>query len=145
MALSILLLLMGAASLEAGPRSLAVDSGTVDSFRMSPHLSPFLAPVSYAAIVSGKIKHLGELVLRVDDLETMRRFYEDVVGLELFADESDEGRVFLRIADAVDGHPQLLGLFVRPKPEHDPQRKIMDHFAFVIDREDYADEFRRLE
>jgi len=93
----------------------------------------------------GKVRHLGELVVRVDDLEKMRDFYENVVGLELFCDESDEGRIFLKAGDAVDGHPQLSAIFVRPRADFDPERKIMDHFAFVIDVADYTDEFKRLE
>lgn len=92
-----------------------------------------------------RIKHLGELVVRVDDLQKMREFYENVVGLELFCDESDEGRIFFKAGDAVDGHPQLFAIFVRPRAEFDPERKILDHFAFVIERDHYQSEFKRLE
>ena len=84
---------------------------------------------------------LGELVLRVDDLDRMKVFYRDVVGLDVYHDEPPY--VFMKIADAADGHPQLLGLFDRPKAEPS-EAKIMDHFAFLIDLEDYEREERRL-
>jgi catechol-2,3-dioxygenase len=83
----------------------------------------------------------GELVIRVDDLERMKSFYRDIVGLEVFHDEPPH--VFMKVADAVDGHPQLLGLFDRPKAEPG-ERKIMDHFALLIDLDDYEAEERRL-
>ena len=73
----------------------------------------------------------------------MKRFYVDVVGLEIYEDRSPEF-FFLRIADGVDGHPQVLAVFDRPVAEH-TDRKILDHFAFVIDLADYDPEKQRLE
>jgi catechol 2,3-dioxygenase len=87
------------------------------------------------------MKRFGEIVLRVDDLAAMKSFYRDIVGLEVFHDEPPY--VFMEIGDAVDGHPQLLGLFDRPKSDQD-ERKILDHFAFLIDLEDYEAEEARL-
>jgi catechol 2,3-dioxygenase-like lactoylglutathione lyase family enzyme len=55
------------------------------------------------------IQGLGEIALRVRDLETMTSFYRDIVGLE-FMDAGD-GWVFFRIADGVEGHTQVVGLF----------------------------------
>jgi catechol-2,3-dioxygenase len=95
-------------------------------------------------VKNSAIRFLGELVIRVDDLQRMREFYENVVGLEVFADESPE-YVFFRVADGVEGHPQLLAMFDRPKPEFDAVHKVLDHFAFVIDVGDYPGELRRLE
>lgn len=84
---------------------------------------------------------LAELVIHVNDLERMKSFYRDVVGLEVFHD--DPPHVFMKVADAVEGHPQLLGLFDRPKAEPE-ERKIMSHFAFLIPLEDYEAEHERL-
>jgi catechol-2,3-dioxygenase len=91
----------------------------------------------------GGIRGLGELALRVADLDAMRAFYRDVVGLEIL-DESVPGSVFFRVAAAVEGHPQTLVLFDRGV-ELDRDRTTVDHFAFLIDLEDYDPQRDRLE
>jgi catechol-2,3-dioxygenase len=52
--------------------------------------------------------------------------------------------VFLKIADAAEGHPQLLALFDR-KADFGPERTRLDHFAFLIELADYEREKERLE
>ncbi len=89
------------------------------------------------------IHSLGELALRVNDLEKMKAFYRDVVGLEIYSEESP-GLVFLRIGEGVEGHPQILGLFDRDTMVEQP-RTTLDHFAFIIDLADHEIEKRRLE
>lgn len=89
------------------------------------------------------IKALGELGLRVNDLEKMRAFYCDVIGLEVF-DDPNPNLVFLRIADAVEGHPLLLALFDR-ETSVEQERSTLDHFAFLIDRTDYDATKERIE
>lgn len=86
---------------------------------------------------------LGELALRVNDLESMKTFYRDVVGLEVFSDEH-EGFVFFKIAEAAEGHPQILGLFDRSTGVAQ-DRTTLDHFAFLIELTDYEAHRRRLE
>ena len=54
------------------------------------------------------IKGLGEIALRVNDLDAMQRFYQDVIGLELM--ERSENAVFFRIAEGYGGHTQVLVL-----------------------------------
>ena len=78
---------------------------------------------------------IGELALRVNDLAAMTAFYRDVVGLEVFNDDFDEF-VFFKVGDLVPGHPQILGLFDR-KSGVGQKTSTLDHFAFVIDLEDY--------
>ncbi len=94
-----------------------------------------------------RIKGLGEIALRVADLEAMVRFYQEVVGLELFG-RSDLG-VFFRIADGYGGHTQVLALFDRSGQsgykDLDPERTTVDHLAFEIDRADYEAEKAWLE
>lgn len=93
------------------------------------------------------IKSLGEIALRVDDLEKMERFYEDVIGLEPL--KRFEQVAFFKIADGHAGHTQVLALFDRSaEPDYaglDLARSTVDHFAFAIDLADYDDEKRRLE
>ena len=88
------------------------------------------------------VRLLGEVALRVNDLASMRAFYRDVVGLEVWRD--DDGFVFFRVADGVEGHPQALVLFDRGV-EVSREQGTLDHLAFVIDLEDYDARRRRLE
>lgn len=86
---------------------------------------------------------LAELALRVNDLAAMTAFYVDVVGLEMFSDNAPDF-VFLKIADGVEGHPQILGLFDRSSGAAQ-DHSTLDHFAFAIDIDDLAPEQQRLE
>jgi len=101
---------------------------------------------------------LSEVVLRVDDLETMVGFYRDVVGLEIW--QRSAGLVFFKVAELASplgegGHPQLLALVDRdqnPWPwrglayhDIDPRRSSLDHLAFEIREEDFEVERERLE
>src|SRR6266513_1257673 len=88
------------------------------------------------------MKLLAELALRVNDLEKMRAFYADVVGLEMFSDNSPEF-VFLKVADLAEGHPQIMGFFAR-SIEVSQGRTTLDHLAFVIDLAELEPEKERL-
>jgi catechol-2,3-dioxygenase len=98
-----------------------------------------LTIVSRNAAIKGLVEH----AIRVNDMDTMLAFYRDIVGLEVFADERPL-LVFLRIADGVEGHPQLFALFDRETEVAQPMTTL-DHFAFAIDLADYASEKQRLE
>jgi extradiol dioxygenase family protein len=89
------------------------------------------------------MKVLGELALRVNDLAGMTRFYTDVVGLEMFSDNSPDF-VFLKVTDLAEGHPQIMGLFDRSTEVGQPA-STLDHFAFVVDLDDLEREKRRLQ
>src|SRR5512138_238941 len=56
-----------------------------------------------------RIKGLGEVSVRVRDLDSMHKFYEEVVGLEVL--RRDDSFVFFRIAEGYGGHSQNLALF----------------------------------
>lgn len=88
------------------------------------------------------IKALGEVALRVNNLPEMKRFYQDVLGLEVLG-ESAAGAL-LKIADGYGGHTQVLGLFDRSLAVG-PERTTVDHIAFTIALSDYASETKRLE
>ena len=103
----------------------------------------------------GVIKALGEIALRVNDLEVMQRFYEQMVGLELI--KRFPHAAFLKIAEGYGGHTQVLALFDRSGEVHGPRghrttpdgvdsvRSTLDHLALEIDLTDYQAEKSRLE
>jgi len=93
------------------------------------------------------IKALGEIALRVTDLDSMQRFYEEIVGLELM--RRTDHAVFFKIADGYGGHAQVLGLFDRSSsPGYrglHAATSTIDHIAFEICLPDYESEKARLE
>ena len=99
------------------------------------------------------IKSLGEVVLRVRDLDAMQEFYEKAVGLELL--ERDENiMAFFRIAPDYEGHMQSLALFDQSdEADHrsrhydgfDPDKSTLHHIAFTISASDYEAEKQRLQ
>jgi catechol-2,3-dioxygenase len=60
------------------------------------------------------VNSLGEIALRVNDLQQMLRFYQDVLGLEVLGAFSNAA--LLKVADGYGGHTQVLGLFDRSVP-----------------------------
>ena len=101
------------------------------------------------------IRALGEIALRVNDLEVMQRFYEQMVGLELI--KRFPHAAFFKIAEGYGGHTQVLALFDRSGEKYGPRvhrstpdgvdsgRSTLDHLAFEIDLADFEAEKSRLE
>ena len=93
------------------------------------------------------IKGLGEIALRVQDLDAMQRFYGDILGLELI--KRFPTAAFFKLADGYAGHMQVIALFDRSTETgyqgQNPASTTVDHFAFEIAREDFASEKLRLE
>lgn len=93
------------------------------------------------------IKALGEVALRVNDLDAMQKFYSETVGLELI--KRFPQAAFFKIAEGYAGHVAILALFDRTEREGyaglDVARTTVDHFAFTIDLENYEAEKSRLE
>ena len=93
------------------------------------------------------IKAVGEIALRVTDLDTMQRFYEEIVGLELM--RRTDNAIFFKIAEGYGGHTQVLALFDRSSsPGYrglNSSTSTVDHFAFEIRLADYESEKARLE
>jgi catechol-2,3-dioxygenase len=92
--------------------------------------------------VPTKIRALGEVAFRVNDLAGMQRFYETVLGLEPL--HVFEHAVFYRLAPGYSGHTQVFVLFDRGVPVN-AQASTVDHIAFTIDRSDSEGERSRLE
>lgn len=96
---------------------------------------------------SDGVRGLGELALRVTDLEAMTAFYRDVVGLDVLREFDDA--TFFDVADGHGGHTTIVALFDRSESEDyvapDPTRTTVDHFAFTVDRDDFDAERDRLE
>lgn len=99
------------------------------------------------------IKALGEVILRVRNLDTMQKFYERVVGLEPLQ-RCENTMVFFRIASDYEGHTQSLALFDQSgEADHrslhytgvDPEKSPLHHLAFTISLSDHAAEKERLQ
>jgi catechol-2,3-dioxygenase len=94
-----------------------------------------------------RIRALGEIALRVADLDRMQKFYEKVIGLELL--KRFENAAFFKIAEGYGGHTQVLALFDRSaQPGYsglNPRTTTVDHMAFEIALADFEAEKTRLE
>lgn len=92
------------------------------------------------------IQGLGEIALRVADLDTMQDFYQRVIGLDLM--RRFPSAAFFRIAPGVAGHTQVLALFDRgAEPDYrglEAATTTVDHLAFGIALKDYEPELARL-
>jgi len=98
------------------------------------------------------IKALGEVVLRVRDLDAMQEFYEKVVGLELL-ERFENTMVFFRIGLDHEDDAQFLALCDQSgEADHpslhytglDPEKSTLHHIAFTISLSDYEAEKERL-
>ncbi|WJY22604.1 VOC family protein [Fontisubflavum oceani] len=58
-----------------------------------------------------KIRALGEIAIRCNDLGPMVAFYEETLGLERMTGNATSGIVFFRIAEGFGGHTSVLALF----------------------------------
>ena len=98
-----------------------------------------------------RVKGLGEVSIRVRDLDAMQKFYEEVVGLEVL--RRDKSFVFFKVAEGYGGHTQNLALFeasdtmfLDNKAEQlNSQETTLHHIALNIALEDFESEKMRLE
>ena len=89
-----------------------------------------------------RVKGLGEVSIRVKDLDAMHKFYEEVVGLEVL--RRDEDFVFFKVAEGYGGHSQNLALFEASNTLN-PQESTLHHIALNLALEDFESEKMRLE
>jgi len=90
-----------------------------------------------------RVKGLGEVSIQVKDLDTMQKFYEEVVGLELL--RRDEDFVFFKIAEGYGGHTQNLALFETKSEQLNYEGSTLHHIALNVALEDFEAERIRLE
>jgi catechol-2,3-dioxygenase len=92
------------------------------------------------------VRGLGEIAFRVNNLDAMQRFYEQVIGLPLMT--RVPSCAFFKIADGYGGHTQVLALFDRSEtPGYrgtDAATSTIDHIAFEIPLAEFEDEWKRL-
>ena len=83
---------------------------------------------------------IGEVVVRVADLQRSISFYRDVLGFRLIR-VLHEAIAFMRVADGVEGHTQIIGLFSSDWPSNrqgktwdgcSPRLSTLHHFAIEI-------------
>ena len=94
-------------------------------------------------MIRNKIKGLGEIVLRVNDMEVMKDFYQNILGLELMRSSNDY--TFFKIADGFKGHTQIIALssktnlnaFNEELGAIKPNNSSLHHVALEIDAKDY--------
>jgi catechol-2,3-dioxygenase len=97
-----------------------------------------------------RVEGLGEVSIRVRDLDAMHKFYEEVVGLEVL--RQDESFVFFKVAEGYGGHTQNLALFeasntmfLEAKSEQiSPDQTTLHHIALNVALEDFESEKMRL-
>ncbi|HUE98062.1 MAG TPA: VOC family protein [Anaerolineales bacterium] len=98
-----------------------------------------------------RVKGLGEVSTRVRDLDTMHKFYKEVIGLEAL--RRDESFVFFKIAEGYGSHTQNLALFEASNTmfldnkavQLNQQETTLHHIALNIALEDFESEKKRLE
>jgi len=98
-----------------------------------------------------RVKGLGEVSIRVRDLDAMHKFYEEVVGPEVL--RRDESFEFFKIAEGYGGHTQNLALFeatnrilLETKSEQlSSDQTTLHHIALNVSLEDFESEKMRLE
>jgi catechol-2,3-dioxygenase len=92
------------------------------------------------------VRGLGEIALRVSNLDAMQKFYEEVIGLPLM--NRDSNSAFFKIAEGYGSHTQVLALFDRSEsPGYsgtDAATSTIDHIAFEIPLVEFAGELTRL-
>lgn len=110
----------------------------------SPRLGVMATSVSRERRTS--VRGLGEIALRVNDLDAMQKFYEEVIGLPLMT--RIPNCAFFKIADGCGGHTQVLALFDRSENLNyrapDAMTSTIDHIAFEIPLADFENELKRL-
>jgi len=97
------------------------------------------------------VKGVGEVSIRVRDLDAMHKFYEEVIGLEVLS--RAESFVFFKIAEGYGGHTQNLAVFEASNTmfldnkaiQLNSQETTLHHIALNVALEDFEAEKMRLE
>jgi catechol 2,3-dioxygenase-like lactoylglutathione lyase family enzyme len=96
-------------------------------------------------------KVIGEIVIRTPNMQKMVGFYRDVIELEPL--KVSGTMRFFKVSEGFRGQTQAIGLFELGEVSdvddttfdgHDVRKTPFHHFAFIIDRKDYDNEFNRI-
>ena len=96
-------------------------------------------------------KLLGEVVIRTPNMLKMIAFYRDVVQLEPY--KALGTMQFFKVSEGLREQAQAIGLFEldevsdvddTPFDGHASRKSPLHHFAFIIDQQDYHNEFNRI-
>jgi len=96
-------------------------------------------------MIGSKVKGIGEIVLRVTDMEAMKKFYGQTIGFEVM--HASDAFTFFKIAEGVGGHTQTLALFAKQNPtafgesldDIKQANSPLHHFALEIEKADYEE------
>ena len=98
------------------------------------------------------ITGIAEIALRVHDLDLMRKFYEQVIGLEVLRENKhkDGQAIFYAVGPGNDHlalfEEKLVDWYTRDKsPQIDPKLTTLSHFAIRIALDDFESEKKRIE
>ncbi len=89
-----------------------------------------------------QVRALGEIAVRVRDMDAMVGFYRDIIGLEILSRRDGDRIVFFRIADGYAGHTAVLALFRDETAEkkksnwadREASETSLHHFALTVAR-----------
>jgi len=91
------------------------------------------------------VRGLGEIALRVNNLDAMQKFYEEVIRLPLMTRVPN--CAFFKIADGHGGYAQVLALFDRSNsPGYrgtSAATSTVDHIAFEIPLSDFRERIEK--
>jgi len=115
-----------------------------------------LKPIALKGVAMNKsnqsITGIAEIALRVHDLDLMRGFYEQVIGLEVLREVKDNnGKAIFYSIGAGNDHlalfeEKLMDWYTRDKsPQIDPKLTTLSHFAIKITLDDFESEKKRIE
>ena len=97
------------------------------------------------------ITGIAEISLRVHDLDLMRRFYEEVIGLEVLREyQESSGKAIFYAVGAGDENlalfeEKLIDWYTRDKsPQINPKLTTLSHIAFSIALDDFESEKKRI-
>jgi catechol-2,3-dioxygenase len=93
------------------------------------------------------VRGLGEIALRVNNLDALHQFHGEVIGLPLMTRVPN--CAFFKVAAGYGGHTQVLALFDRSQTSGhrgtDAATSTIDHIAFEIPLADIEGEKKRLQ
>jgi catechol-2,3-dioxygenase len=98
------------------------------------------------------ITGIAEIALRVHNLDLMRGFYEQVIGLQVLREiKESSGKIIFYAVGAGNDHLALfeekwIDCFTRDKsPQIDPKLTTLSHFSLRIALDDFESERKRIE